>query len=355
MNKLRVAMMTPKLKGHEDRGTGVYARQLLQALNERSDVTAEFVTSRKNLRPYDVIHYPFFDPFFLTLPFRLPKPAVVTVHDLIPFNFPQHFPVGFRGMLKWQAQRFSLSLKPALLTDSFASKNDIVNYSHIQPDFIHVIYLGVGKEFRVNANKQELANIQSILNLPKRFILYVGDINYNKNIQGLIQTFARIAESDQKLHLVLVGKGFITASPQRKEITSLIHSLNLEDRILQLGHVSIEQLVSIYNLAEVYVQPSFSEGFGLPVLEAMACGTPVVSAHTASLPEIVTDSALLVDPYNIKKMAKSIEAVLHTKQLRDDLIEKGLKHVRLFTWEKCAEETVAVYKSVCSFKDDSPS
>lgn len=176
--------------------------------------------------------------------------------------------------------------------------------------------------------------------------MYVGDVNYNKNIPGLLQAFAGVYEKQPDIHLVLAGKGFITPSVQVKEIHEKIHSLGIQSVVTFLGHTDLQTLVALYNAATAYVQPSFAEGFGLPVLEAMACGTPVIAARTTSLPEIVSDSAILVDPYDKRSMTKAIDTLFRSKQLREDLAEKGLQRVRQFTWAKTAEETVDVYNAV---------
>ena len=344
--KLKVGIIIPPIAGHKNRGTGVYADKLYQSLKEKKAVEVKLVNHGDNLNKFDLIHYPYFDPFFLTLPLIQNQPTVVTVHDLIPLKFPQFFPLGLRGSFKWQMQKLSLKEALAIITDSHASKEDIMKFTGISREKIFVIYLGVGEEFRVISSKDTLNRVRAKLKLPENFILHVGDVNYNKNIGGLIKAFNIVKNTYPNLNLVLIGNGFVTPSPQLSGILDLISSLKLGEYIFRLRHVNLGDLVCVYNLAKVYLQPSFAEGFGLPVLEAMACGIPVVVSNSSSLPEIVGNAGLLVDPHNVEQIASSISAVHTNPKKREELIKKGLARAKQFSWEKCAEETVDIYKKI---------
>jgi glycosyltransferase involved in cell wall biosynthesis len=186
-----------------------------------------------------------------------------------------------------------------------------------------------------------LNNVRRKYSLPESFVLYVGDINYNKNILGLIKAFSGL---EGNASLVLVGKAFWEKDlPETQAIIQLIKSLKLEKKVLRLGFLPAQDLVAIYNLASVYCQPSFYEGFGLPVLEAMACGCPVVAAKNSSLSEICGQAAILVDPENINDMIKGLKkAFLEKKSLK----EKGLTQAKKFSWEKTARQTYEVYQKV---------
>lgn len=346
--KIKVALIKPPLIGHQYRGTGEYARRLYYSLSKHREIDISLVDG-KILDDFDIIHYPYFDPFFLTLPFFKKRKTVVTVHDLIPLKFPEHFPPGLRGSIKWQLQKLSLTKVDAVITDSFSSKKDIMKYTGMSEDKIHVIYLGVGEEFKIIHSNKILKGIKNKLKLPDEFILHVGDVNYNKNIEGLIKAFNIVRGSYLTLNLVLVGDGFVNPSPQLSQINRLINSLNLRDKVCFIGHVATDDLVGLYNLAKVYLQPSFAEGFGLPVLEACACGCPVVCSNQSSLPEIVENKAILVDPYKIENIAKGTLKVLNCdKNQYRGLVENGFSHVKKFTWSRCAFETVNIYKKIIS-------
>lgn len=342
----KIALVNPPLLGHKYRGTGTYTKRLYQALKKHSEVDISLVNTKDNLEEFDLVHYPYFDPFFLTLPLIKKKPTVVTVHDLIPRQYPKFFPPGIKGLLKWQIQKLALRRSTAVITVSYASKEDIMRFTGISEDKIHVIYLGVGGEFKVIKSEEFLENVRSKLKLPREFILYVGDVNYNKNIPGLIKAFNIVNKSRLSLHLVLVGNGFVTPSAQLAEILHLINGLRIGDKVYRLGHVTTSDLVGVYNLAKVYLQPSLAEGFGLPVLEAMACGCPVVASNLSSLREIIGNAAIKLNPYNIEEIADNIARILSNDLFQRELIEKGLNRAKLFSWEKSAKETLQIYKSI---------
>lgn len=343
---MKVALIKPPFIGHTHRGTGVYAVQLFKAISQFNEADIEFVNYKDNLERFEVIHYPYFDPFFLTLPVIKKKPRVVTVHDLIPLKFPRFMPAGLRGRLKWQLQRFSLLQANTIITDSNASKDDIKKYTGIVDTKIKVIYLGVGEEFKLIRSAIILDKVRKKYNLPQEFILHVGDVNYNKNISNLIQAFGLVSKKFPSLHLLLIGNGFVNPSNQLTEVFSTINTLRLNDKIHRISHIVTSDLVAIYNLASLYSQVSFAEGFGLPVLEAMACGTATVVSNVSSLPEVVGSAALLVDPYNIESIADGILTLLNDKSARDKVINNGLERIKLFNWGKCAQETIIVYESI---------
>lgn len=351
--KIRVALVKPPLQKHQQRGTGIYTANLFETLSRISEVHVSLIEIGSDISGFDIIHYPYFDLFFLTLPILKKKITVVTVHDLIPLKYPKQFKVGMKGLVKWQIQKLSLKNSQAIITDSETSKRDIIEFTDIEEGKIFRIYLGVDKEFKVVNSKKNLTYIQSRYRLPENFLLYVGDVNYNKNIEGLIKSFKEAADLIPSLKLVLIGQGFKSGSAELSCLTDLINSLKLNDRIIRLGNIKKEDLISIYNLAKIYIQPSFYEGFGLPVLEAMACGCPVISADTSSLSEIVQDSALMINPYRSGSIRESIIRLYNDEEERRSLIEKGLDRIKSFSWEKCASETVSVYKKVINYANSS--
>ena len=255
--------------------------------------------------------------------------------------FPEHFPPGIRGNLKFQIQKFSLKNTKAIITDSENSKKDLFKYLNYPKNKIHVVPLAPAEEFKELKIENYKLKIKQKYQLPEKFILYVGDVNYNKNIPGLIKALSGLKE---KMSLVLVGKAFKDENlKETREILQLINSLKLEKKVLRLGWIPDKDLVAVYNLASVYCQPSFYEGFGLPVLEAMACGCPVVAAKTSSLSEICGSAAVMVDPNDINDMIRGLGEAINK---REELIKKGLLQAKKFSWQKTAQQTYEVYQKV---------
>lgn len=345
MDKLNIAFVEPELSGHKLRGTGIYSGKLFESLKKRTDVDIRKVRLHDPLDGFDLVHYPYFDPFFLTLPFVKKIKTVITVHDLIPLKYPKYFPKGIKGFIKWQIQKKLLGFADAILTDSKVSACDITNITGISKEKISIISLGVNEEFK-KLDKSETLKVKNKFNLPDKYLLNVGDINYNKNISGLLRSYCRIRKEFPQIGLVLVGEGFVRPSPSLSDIKMLIKLLNIGNAVHLLGNVDLKDLVGLYNLATLYVQLSFDEGFGLPVLDSMACGCPVLCSRTGSLPEIAGDSAILVDPYDPEEIHKQMLIAINSDHRI--MIEKGIKMAKSYTWKKCADSTIEVYKQLFS-------
>ena len=349
---MRVAIDVSPLKtGHKFRGIGFYTERLVKAI-KKFDKENEyvFIDHRSSVidHQFDLIHYPYFDLFFLTLPIKKPAPVAVTIHDVIPLVFPEHYPKGLKGWCKLQRQKLSLKNVRVVITDSQNSKKDIVKYLGFSKDKIFVVPLAPGEEFRLIKSTPLLYRIREKYKLPDTFVLYVGDVNWNKNIPGLIKAFKTIERlNNEAMKLVLVSKALEDRNlPETKTILRLIKELGLNNRIKILGFVPTKDLVAIYNLAAAYCQPSFYEGFGLPVLEAMACGTPVVCSKTSSLPEVVGDAAIFVDPKDIKSIAQGIKHVIENEEVKETFRKKSISRASQFSWKKTAEKTIGVYKKI---------
>jgi glycosyltransferase involved in cell wall biosynthesis len=343
---MKIALVRPPLAGHMLRGTGNYTEQLITALasHKGKDIYSEMVDFGTDLEAFDIVHYPYFDPFFLTLPLSKKKSTIVTVHDLIPLLYPREFPKGLRGTIKWYIQRHSLSSASKIITDSRSSESDIKKYINISESKIHVVYLAASNQFKKITDEKKLLQIRKKLRLPESFILCVGDVNYNKNIPTLLHAFQRMKASFPKLKLVLVGMGFIQSSVQMEHLSVLIKQLAIESDVVKIGKLSVDELVGVYNLAEFYIQPSLAEGFGLPVLEAMSCGCPVAISDRTSLPEIAGNAALYFNPENPDEISAIASRILDDSDLKESLIQKGFKQSSTFTWEKTAEDTISVYQ-----------
>ncbi|MCL4390434.1 MAG: glycosyltransferase family 4 protein [Patescibacteria group bacterium] len=317
---VRVQLINPPNLGNSFRGVGFYGQNLTAALEKIPDLD---LTDQNP----QVIHYLYFDPFFLTLPPFHRARTVVTIFDLTPFILPTLFPRGLRGEIKWQIQKRLVSQADAIITISQSAKADIARIIGVPKEKILVTYLAAGKSCRPKKVKQE------------NFILYIGDVNPNKNLSSLIRAMVQLP--DEKL--VLVGKAFTDMNlPETRAIRAEIKNLGLEKKVSLPGFISEEEKVSLLNRAAVYVQPSIYEGFGLPVLEAMACGTPVVCGRNSSLPEIAGEAAVFADVSDSSDLARKI---LEAK--KGKLIQKGLAQAAKFSWEKTARETARIYEDLC--------
>jgi glycosyltransferase involved in cell wall biosynthesis len=333
------------------RGVGFYTRSLVQALRRHvPGLTVLYHSSQSPAGPeaetttYDLVHYPFFDFFFHTLPAHHSVPAVATVHDLIPLLFPKRFPAGIKGRLNWWFQRRSLRRLDLIITDSQTSKRDLVRELGLDEKKIRVVYLAADPAFKRVADAKKLDEVRQRYGLPDRFALYVGDLNWNKNPLGLAAVCRRL-----RIPLVVVGKAAkeMPADPSNvwnQERVAFIKAAGKSEQIFTPGFVAVEDLAAVYSLARVYLQLSFYEGFGLPVLEAMRCGCPVVAGETGSLPEIGGEAAIFVDPTDLDGTAAVIERVWRDEELRERMRTKGTERAAWYSWEKTAKETAAVYQ-----------
>lgn len=333
----------PLSTGHKVRGIGTYTRNLLSQLQKDHDLQIVEFGKINEVKNAGIVHYPYFDLFKRTLPFRKKYPTVVTIHDVTPLVFPQHYPPGIKGKINYIWQKMSLKGVSAVITDSEASKRDINKYLGVKSTKIHVIYLGVDSAYKYIANSKKLEQYQKKLELPKSFALYVGSVNWNKNLLNLTEACVKT-----DIDLVVVGKDFQDHNnldhPEKRDFAKWLKQYSGNSKIHILGYV--DDLVGIYNLSEVLLLPSFYEGFGLPILEAQACGIPVVTSKLSSMPEIAGKGALLVDPNNIQDLVDALREIKENKNLKKKLIENGLQNVQKFTWAKCAQEVKNVYKTV---------
>lgn len=327
------------------RGIGVYTRELiaaLQKLHPKSKFISSTTLSEK--MGIQLVHYPYFDPFFLSLKIFKNIPTIITIHDLIPLKFGAHFPVGIKGKLKWWVQRARARKVDHIITDSQCSKRDIVELIGVPENRVSVIPLGPNRSqpLQVRLTKK----IAQSYHLPDKYLLYVGDINWNKNVTGLIKAFTSI--KDQDLHLVLVGKVFADTPdiPEYRAVKQAIADSGKSDLIHTLGFVPSHHLSVIYSLATLYVQPSWYEGFGLPILEAMKFGCPVATSNKGSLPEIGGEAVAYFDPD--KDMAEVITSLLRSPARLEALSAAGIAQAANFTWNKTADLTYKVYEQVLS-------
>lgn len=336
--------ISPLTNLHRHRGIGFYTKNLINALKDKDEILVKEI-NREVKSKIDIIHYPYFDLFFQTLPIFRKYPTVVTIHDITPLKFPKHYPPGIRGSINLFLQSLSLKNVAAIITDSQSSKKDIVEYFKIDSKKVYSIYLSTSLEFRQIKDDKVFSETKKRFELPEKFALYTGNVNWNKNILNLVEACIK-ADVD----LYLVGKSFENKDNlnhlELRDYKEFLEKFANHPKIHVLGFVETEELVALYNLASMVLLPSFYEGFGLPILEGQICGTPVITSNISSMPEIAGDGALLVDPYKIEEIKDAIEKILRDEKLRDGLIKNGFENVKRFSWEKTAKETVEVYKKV---------
>lgn len=344
---MKVAICHPTTSSaSRTRGVGAYTRELTEALI-RLYPADQFVATSTN--PYqsgvDIVHYPYFDPFFLTLPRWQPLPTVVTIHDAIPLKYPTHFPPGIKGKFKWQLQRLAARRAKHIITDSLASQSDLIHYLEPHQDKISVIPLAPATH---RASTAIEAKVKKTYGLPARYLLYVGDINWNKNVPGLIKMFGQL--SSPSLHLLLVGKVFADkpAVQEYHAVEEAIAKSPASSRIHTLGYVPSHHLPVLYRLATLYVQPSFDEGFGLTLLEAMKERCPVATSSLGSLPEVGGQAVAYFDPHKPESMVSVIGDLVASPTKRAALAKLGAKRVKEFSWNKTAALTMEVYAKVLS-------
>jgi glycosyltransferase involved in cell wall biosynthesis len=267
-------------------------------------------------------------------------PSVVTIHDLGYLHLPELHPSGQRRVLDWST-RWSAKVSRKIIAISESTKTDLVAHYDVDPTKITVIHHGIAPEFRPSS-PDEIESLRARLRLPKRYALAVGTVQPRKNYGRLAGAVAAVNRSGTDIALVVAGKRGWMADDVEREI----NAANLGDRIRLLGYVEDRDLPALYSGAALFCQPSLYEGFGLPVLEAMACGAPVVASNSSSLPEITGDAALLVDPLDTGKIADAIARVLNEAELSTILSERGRAHSARFTWTRCAEQTLDLLRSV---------
>ena len=284
----------------------------------------------------DVVHIPTGMGFLL--PARCAK--VLTIHELVGYLFPEMQTFTWVVLHKYFLP-FILKRVDMIITVSQSTKRDLIKYMGVPEDKIRTVYNGIDTDrFKVLPPSHiELVRQKYKLNFP--YILYVGNLEPKKNIPTLLKAFTVFSSKNRGAYkLVIVGQKVWRYEP----IFNTIKDLNLQDKVIFLGYVPEQDISGIYNAANLFVLPSIYEGFGLPPLEAMACGVPVVTSNSSSLPEVVSDAGIMVDPYDSAALANAIDQVLSDEMLRTTLIKRGLERVKLFSWQKCAEETVAVYE-----------
>jgi len=272
---------------------------------------------------------------------RLTRPkSVFTLHDLVFRCYPHtHKPLN-RWFLTLMMPRF-LKAADAVIAVSESTKRDAVRIYGIDEAKITVIYEGVSPHFR-RASPEAIAAARDKYGLPDEFLLSLGTIEPRKNLTSLLEAYHVLRNEGSPLGLVIVGKkGWLYTG-----FFDRMHELGLEDSVAFPGFVPDEDLPALYSAASLFIFPSLYEGFGLPVLEALACGAPVITSNASSLPEVAGEAALLVDPNSVEALVRAAREVLSNDRLREDLRAKGPRQAAKFNWRRAARETLAVYTSL---------
>jgi glycosyltransferase involved in cell wall biosynthesis len=244
-----------------------------------------------------------------------------------------------------QAVPTSVRRADVVLADSECTRADAIDLLGVDPAHVQVIYPGVEQRFRPVQDTNALDAVRSRYRLPARFVLGLGTLQPRKNFERLIEAYARLKEeAGSEVNLVIAGG----AGWMYEGIFGRVQELGVQDAVCFPGYVADEDLPALYTLAELFVFPSLYEGFGLPPLEAMACGTPVVTSSASSLPEVVGDAALMVDPLDVAALAEAIQRVLSDTDLRNGMIRQGQEQARCFTWSGAAQKLLGLYERIVS-------
>ncbi len=279
---------------------------------------------------------------FVLPPLRGKARKIVTVHDLAFLQHPETAVPSLAAYLNKVVPE-SVALADVVAANSFATRQALIEHYQTSPEKITVIPCGIESYFKRITDPVILEATRNKFELTHPFILSVGTLEPRKNHLGLIKAFYEIQQRNKSsVQLVIAGgKGWLY-----EETLQVIQELKLEDKVRFLGRVSDLELITLYSMADVFAFPSFFEGFGIPPLEAMACGAPVITSNTSSLPEVTGDAALQIDPHDIQAIAQAISRLLEDEQLRDDLRQKGYRQVKKYAWPRIARKMLSIYQKL---------
>jgi glycosyltransferase involved in cell wall biosynthesis len=287
-----------------------------------------------------------FIPNVTLLLFKI-RPTVLVIHDLIEFNVPERFDK-LRMFYRHHTLPTTANKADKIITDSENSKKDIVKFLGVSPDRIEVVYPGINPQYRLLDKMSCRQRVVDKYGVTEDFILSVGTLDHpGKNHVTLIKAYSQLIQNYQIAEkLMLVGKKGV----RHEEIFQLIQKLGLNHKVIYVGYVPDEDVPLFYNAASLVVFPSLYEGFGFPCLEAMACGCPVIASNTSSIPEIVGDAGILVNPTDVIEMSNAIYSLLTSSDLRKDFSDRGICRVRNFTWVEAARKILQIFEQVYTSK-----
>src|SRR5919197_4725543 len=282
----------------------------------------------------DLLHCPYWSN-----PLWSPWPTVVTIHDVIQFVLPEY---AWRKISRLYFGLVSRAARnaDAIITVSECSKEDIVKLLGLPPERIHVIGNAVDASFYPIRDAWLLAAVRERYGIGSRFILYFGGFDMRKNVPRLIEAYAQLPASYRKEYqLVIAGRYQHLGHPLFPDPRLTVKQLDLDGRVIFTGQIREQDKAPLYSAATLFTFPSLYEGFGIPVLEAMACGTPVLTSDISALPEVVADAGLLVNPYEVGAICEGMAALLEDQRQREELSRRGLERARRFTWRQVVEQT----------------
>jgi glycosyltransferase involved in cell wall biosynthesis len=325
----QISLLTPEESGMESPTVKkIHCNSRVFSMKEQIEIAQKLLIHKP-----DVFHSPHF-----IFPLLGNVPIVTTVHDVTPLLFPEYFSKAsrlFMGTSLFLAKR---KVKHTI-TASNHTKEDLMKRFGFSEHSITTVYNGIDHDFfNILPSKVPLANLKTRLGLKGEYLFYCGNIRPHKNLIPLVRAVDELNKLGYDLSLVLSGN----FKNNYNELTEVIQGLQFQEKLLFAGELSDEDIKCLYQNAFAFVFPSLYEGFGLPVLEAMACGTPVISSNKSCMPEIIGDSGILIEP-TAKDITHSVIELIKQPSLRSSLIEKGLKRVQFFSWDKTAAETAKVY------------
>ncbi len=284
----------------------------------------------------------FHGPAFMAPPFQRGFRSIATIHDLVAFHHPKTIPTKYAFYMRFL---ISLMIRKAsgIITDTEVIRREIIDVFHVDENKVYAVPIAVSDLFRPIRDPERIRKVKDQFGIRGRYFLHVGNIEPRKNLASLFLAFKRIRDKIRKdYQLVVVGKkGWLYG-----DIFKTLRESGLSDDVIFTGYVSEADIPVLYSGADFFVFPSVYEGFGLPVLEAMRCGTPVVTSHVSSMPEVAGDAALYVDPGSVEDISEKILKIAYDDTLKETLREKGFVQASKFTWEKTARETLKVYEAV---------
>lgn len=358
---MKIAIDTQTTLGQKS-GFGFYVKNLVEALAKVDRENQYFLISphlekdfstpqrllwdqmtfpnRARKAKVDLLHQPCF-----SAPLLYPGKVVVTCHDLISVFFPENLPLASRLFYsKWEP--FSYRKASKIIAISEHTKKDLMAFLKIPAHKIRVIQLAASKDFRPIKSRTTLRKVQKKYHTGPNYILDVGTLEPRKNLPFLVRAYALAVREGVEVNLVITGK----KGWYYEGLFRLVDDLNLKDKVIFTGYVAEKDLPALYSGAKAFVFPSLYEGFGLPPLEAMACGTPVLSSNTSSMPEVIGRAGILISPRDERVWAKNILKILRDKGLARTLSQMGIRQAKKFSWEETARKTIAVYQEILGEK-----
>ena len=358
---MKIAIDTQTVLGQRS-GFGFYVKNLVEAL-KKNDLENQYILIAPNReRDFSTIERFIWDQF--TFPAKVKKgkadilhqpcfsspvffrgKKIVTVHDIIPLKFPGNLPLASRLFYsKWMT--YSYNYADLIIADSESTKKDIIKHLKISSEKIRVIYLATSKDFKPSGSQNQILKIKEKYKTSPKYFIHVGTIEPRKNLPFLVSAFALALKQGIKENLVIVGK----QGWYYEDLYNLIKKLHLEKRVIFTGYADDRDVPYLYGGSTALTFPSLYEGFGFPPLEAMACGTPVISSNTSSLPEVIGEAGILLPPKDKNIWAQKMVELSSNNKLSEKLKIAGIMQAKKFSWDETARKTIEVYEEVMKDK-----